>query len=261
VFLENLNANTMKKAMIAFGCCLLVLISRSQQIQDISVKADRPTYNGACPAKITFTATIHYSGSGTVQYTWLRSDGAHGPTRSMTLKGGGTQTINTTWQLGKSYSGWQAVKVLSPVAYESPHATFELACNGSAPAEASPAGAVVGRNKPALQVKNVQVAVNKPSFTGKCPVALSFSATVHYSGSGTIRYTWVNSDGGSNGTLSKQLSGTGTDQLLPHVWQLGRSLSGSATLKIISPVQYQSTPVNFQVNCGASAGARGAGGK
>ncbi|MDP4245958.1 MAG: hypothetical protein Q8932_08930 [Bacteroidota bacterium] len=100
--------------------------------------------------------------------------------------------------------------------------------------------------------------VNKPSYNGACPVALSFTATVHYSGKGMIRYTWVNSDGGSNGTLSKQLSGTGTDVLPSHVWQLGRSLSGSASLKILSPVQVQSTPANFVVNCGA---ARGTGGK
>ncbi|MDP4216716.1 MAG: hypothetical protein Q8927_10990, partial [Bacteroidota bacterium] len=205
---------------------------------------------------------------------------AHAPTRSLTLKAGGTQTINTTWQIGKSYSGWQAVKILSPVAYESPHANFELACNGVAPAGAArvgaPAGAAhvgtpvgsagaggvpgaaAGINKPFLQVQNVQVAVNKPSYNGACPVALSFTATVHYSGKGMIRYTWVNSDGGSNGTLSKQLSGTGTDVLPSHVWQLGRSLSGSASLKILSPVQVQSTPANFVVNCGA---ARGTGGK
>jgi hypothetical protein len=274
--------------LLALFLAVIAIDSGAQQIQNVSVSADNPAYNGACPAKITFTATIHYRGTGSLQYTWLRSDGAHAPTQTLALNGSGTQTLTTYWQLGKSFRGWQALKIVAPGSYESEHADFNLACNGMAPANGPvaspsranlpagpvssaptrinpPAGAVTAGNSrgnvPAgqapqggasLQVQNVQVSVDKPSYDGSCPVTLNFSADIHFTGSGTIRYTWVTSDGGSNAVFTKQLSGAGTDALDKHTWQLGTSISGTASLKILSPVQYQSPPVRFRVGCNAN---------
>jgi hypothetical protein len=260
----------MKKiiSLAVSGILALTLSVTAQQIKNISITANPPSYSGSCPAKITFTATIQYSGSGTLQYTWLRSDNAHAPTRTLKLDGSGTQIVTTTWQLGKSFQGWQAVKVTSPVTYESGHAEFSLACNGTKAATPNPPVTVPNTastpNNPTrgpvaspskanipvpLQIQNAQLTVDKSNYSGKCPVGISFRATIHYTGKGTIRYTWVTSDGGSNGTITKQLSGSGTEILQPHIWQLGRTFSGSVSLKITSPVQYQSSPVSFQVNC------------
>jgi hypothetical protein len=312
--------SNMKKAIPLLALCLAAtaMQTRAQQIKSVSVTADNPAYSGGCPARITFTATIHYSGSGSVQYTWLRSDGAHAPTKTIALSGSGTQTLTTYWQLGKSFQGWQALKIVSPGSYESQHADFSLACNGLPPAKGpgpvaspsranlpagpvsttpshanlpagtmsptpsrtsmpastvtpansrtnAPAGTAASGNSRGnvpsgpvppvaarLQVQNVQVSVDKPSYNGSCPVTVNFSAVVHFTGSGTIRYTWVTSDGGSNATFTKQLSGTGTDELDKHAWQLGKSFAGTASLKILSPVQYQSAPVRFRVGCNAN---------
>ena len=262
---------------MALGAFILANPTQAQQIKNVTVVADQPSYDGACPARITFTATINYTGSGNIQYTWLRSDGAHGPTKSLSLSGGGSQTVTTTWNIGKSYNGWQALKIISPAAYESAHAGFNLTCNGTAAAPARPAGlkpaaangpvaTVGGKPVPAngavqsttgstIQIKDVQVRVDKQSYTGGCPVTLTFRATVHSTGTGVIRYTWVTSDGGSYPVVNKKLSGTGTDELTLHTWQLSKTYSGTATVKILSPAQNQSGGTSFQVTCGTRSPA------
>src|SRR5215471_10864470 len=125
----------MKKSNTLFVLSLMLIteLTLGQQVTNVSITADNPSYKGACPAKINFTAVIHYTGTGNIQYTWLRSDGAKAPTRTLQLKAGGTQTVTTSWQLGKSFSGWQALKIISPRNYESSHADFTIACNGTAP--------------------------------------------------------------------------------------------------------------------------------
>src|SRR5882724_5001530 len=121
----------MKKSHVLFVLSLMMIsrLADGQEISNVSVSSDKPSYNGGCPAKITFTAVIRYTGTGSIQYTWLRSDGAKAPNRTLQLKSGGTATVTTSWQLGKSFSRWQALKISSPENYESSHAAFTVACN------------------------------------------------------------------------------------------------------------------------------------
>lgn len=133
----------------------ITIQTRAQRVNSIDVSVDHPSYTGACPARITFKAVIHYSGAGTLRYQWVRSDGAHPPIMTIQLDGRGTRIINTSWQLGavgKSYSGWEAVKVLSPVSFESAHGEFNLTCTGTTTQQTT--GSSVKKNFPNISGQN-----------------------------------------------------------------------------------------------------------
>jgi hypothetical protein len=153
---------TMKKATLSFISFITFIVitaadTQAQRVERIDLSVDHPSYNGACPAKITFKAVIHYSGAGNLQYQWLRSDGAHAPNMTIKLDGSGTRVVNTSWQLGRSNNGWEAVKILSPGSYKSPQASFNFTCNGSAPQRT--VGSPSRTNVPASRVQNTHSAV------------------------------------------------------------------------------------------------------
>ena len=109
------------------------------RVTAISLKADNPKNGGPCPVTLNFTGSISTDGAGTVQYTFVRSDGATGPVQTLDFKAAGTQTVSTTWTIGNakslpSYQGWQALRIISPNAMESNHETgsFAMNCGGSA---------------------------------------------------------------------------------------------------------------------------------
>jgi len=99
-----------------------------------SLKASPAVYRGDCPGVIKFNGTITSDRAGIVRYIFTRSDGAT-DTNLNTLRflRRGTMKVQTTWTLGGStlcyYTGWEAIKVLSPNAVESNKAKFELKCN------------------------------------------------------------------------------------------------------------------------------------
>lgn len=107
------------------------------RVTDVVLKADNP--NGPCPVTLNFTGSISTDSAGTVQYTFIRSDGATGPVQTLDFKAAGTQTVSTSWTLGDakslpSYQGWQALRVISPNALESSRETgsFAMKCGESA---------------------------------------------------------------------------------------------------------------------------------
>lgn len=97
-----------------------------------SLAASPANYNGPCPAVIKLTGQIFMKAKGTVRYTFLRSDGMMYPIRELVFPGPGAKPVETTWSLGgtavPSYSGWVAIKVLSPIQTESPRAEFDFDC-------------------------------------------------------------------------------------------------------------------------------------
>jgi hypothetical protein len=90
--------------------------------------ADPSAYVGPCPAIINFRGTIRVSRAATVQYQFIRNDGAITPVRTLTFAAAGSQAVGTRWSLNRDYTGWEAIKVLSPVAVESNRANFSIQC-------------------------------------------------------------------------------------------------------------------------------------
>ncbi len=103
------------------------------------LNATPTAYDGVCPAKITFNGHIDANGPGTVKYIFARSDGGVDTvTKTLTFTAAGTQGVTTTWTLGDikvppTYTGWVAIKILSPRQMESSKANFKVVCSTKQP--------------------------------------------------------------------------------------------------------------------------------
>ncbi len=130
--------NAMKKKVM---CQTVTTTQPGQQGQPsgpVRVKAQlgvKPAaYSGNCPALISFRGHITVNQPTTVQYKFIRSDNASAPVQTLTFAKAGTQEVTTTWQLGgpslPTFSGWQAIEVISPVSVQSNKADFKIRCTG-----------------------------------------------------------------------------------------------------------------------------------
>lgn len=84
--------------------------------------------SASCPYAISFKGTIETNAACTVKYKFIRSDGALKPVQTLLFVGPGTKTVTDSWTLRASFSGWEAIQVVAPIAVTSNHADFKLAC-------------------------------------------------------------------------------------------------------------------------------------
>ena len=91
-----------------------------------SLTADPANYTGAYPVTVRFKGNITASGPCIVTYTFSRSDDAIGPTYKMKFARAGSKRVSDTWTLSKDCSGWEQVKIISPVETRSNQAEFTL---------------------------------------------------------------------------------------------------------------------------------------
>ena len=96
----------------------------------VSLRAERLALRSSCPTTVDFRGSITMNGRGTVRYTYERSDGATAPIYTLYFPSAGTKEVSTTWTLGRSYSGYEKLKVMSPNSVESSEARFNLNCGG-----------------------------------------------------------------------------------------------------------------------------------
>lgn len=107
---------------------------QSFHVISATLAASPSAYDGPCPVTIRFIGRITVRGSGTLSYTFARSDGATGPVRTLTFNGERAQTVETTWTLSHpSFSGWQSLRILAPYPVESNRAFFSEVCRRAAP--------------------------------------------------------------------------------------------------------------------------------
>jgi hypothetical protein len=86
-----------------------------------------------CPVTFNFTGRITSDREGIVRYRWVRSDGVFGPVKSITFGSAGTQTVTDSWTLAIAYTGWEALRIVSPNLSQSDHAKFSLGCKAPPP--------------------------------------------------------------------------------------------------------------------------------
>jgi hypothetical protein len=107
------------------------------QVTAVSLTVVPARYEGPCPAVIKFSGNITANGKGVVRYTFIRSDGATGPVFTLTFDSAGRKSVETTWTLGgptlPTYSGWEAIKILSPNEMVSNRAGFRVVCRRPEP--------------------------------------------------------------------------------------------------------------------------------
>jgi hypothetical protein len=218
------------------------------------------SYSGNCPALITFKGHITVSQPTTVQYKFIRSDNAQAPVQSLNFPKAGTQEVETTWQLGgpslPTYSGWEAIQVISPVSAQSNKAAFRIRCagqgqQGGAGQPGAVGGLQTGQQGGPVRVK-AELGVKPPSYTGTCPALISFRGFISVSQPTTVQYRFIRSDNAQAPVQTLNFSKAGTQEV-ETTWQLGGpslpTYSGWEAIEVISPVSIQSNKAEFRIRC------------
>ncbi|MGB1241005.1 MAG: DUF7452 domain-containing protein [Chitinophagales bacterium] len=106
--------------------------SIAPKVTNTKLTAVNPSVTGKCTQVIKFKGSISFNAKGTVKYRFIRSDGGTGRTESVYFAAAGTKVVSTEWHLGKSYSGWEAIEILSHNRIKSNKANFTLKCTNDA---------------------------------------------------------------------------------------------------------------------------------
>jgi hypothetical protein len=195
-------------------------------------------HSGPCGSgfKFDFTATITVTkGPVDVTYKWIRSDGAGAPVETLRFAGTGRQqkTVTDSWTLSASYTGWEAVQILTPNASQSNHANFTLTCSGpTASATAS---------------------VTPHEHTGSCSTGFkfTFNGTISVSsGPVSVTYKWIRSDGAIAPSETLHFPGTGAQSKpVSDTWTLSGDYSGWEAIEILTPNAVKSNRAMFTLTC------------
>jgi len=187
------------------------------------------TFTGVCPKILTLSATFTANGPGAVTYRWERSDIAYSDVKSIIFDEAGTKTITSQWELSESATGWYRVHVLTPRDTTSIPVNYLISCSNTS------------------LVTGVVVSVDPNSYTGVCPKAINFWATITANGPGTITYQWERSDGAIAPVQSITFPSTGA-QMVSTTWTRGGG-TGWQRLHILTPNDVTSNQIDFTVNC------------
>jgi hypothetical protein len=103
-------------------------VSKPMPAVKATLAANPPTYSGPCPVVIHFDGKITVGQACTVKYRFIRSDGTVGPWTTHVFSGMGGTSVQTTWSLAATYSGWVAIEINSPVNVKSSQAAFSATC-------------------------------------------------------------------------------------------------------------------------------------
>ncbi|HUI31924.1 MAG TPA: hypothetical protein VLX91_17070 [Candidatus Acidoferrales bacterium] len=101
------------------------------RITKVEVGVKPASYTGHCPKTFDFHCTITVNHSPvTVEYEWVRSDGAKGPRAQVEIRHGSV-TVSDRWELGEGKEHlreWEMVHIFSPKDMNSHKAVITLNC-------------------------------------------------------------------------------------------------------------------------------------
>jgi hypothetical protein len=225
------------------------------------------SYSGNCPALITFRGHITVSQPTTVQYKFIRSDNASAAVQTLNFPRAGTQEVTTTWQLGgpglPTYSGWEAIQVISPVSGQSNKAEFRIRCAGEGQTgQQGAAGQQPGQQGQQgipIDVK-ARLSAKPASYTGNCPALITFGGYIAVNQPMTVQYKFIRSDNAEAPVQTLYFSSK-SRQEVTTTWQLGGpglpTYSGWEAIQVISPVSVQSNRADFRIRCAGDQGQTG----
>lgn len=213
-----------------------------------------PTNSTACPTEFFFTGRISASGSGTVQYRWIRSDGAVRPIQTLFFPFAGQQSVAPdTWVLNSTQVGWARLEILAPNPLVSPQAQFSLNCAVPTTPTFTPTHTpTYTPTVPPVQVMNATASVS-PNSSTTCPQTFNFTAAITTNGAANVKYQWIRSDGATEPPQIETFLTAGTQNVGPYPWTLGAPgfvTTGGARIKILEPNVLDSNQATFSLNCG-----------
>ena len=195
-----------------------------------------PTSSQTCIQTFVFDGIITVNGPMVVAYTWDRSDSATGPIQKIVFANAGTQKVQTTWSIGRSYEGWERLRIISPVPKTSSETRFSLAC----PAP-----------EPEIQAISVQATVDPESVTPAiCKQTFALRGTITANRAGTLRYRWERSDGLSYPESTVSFSQAGT-KIVSDTWYLDMDTKAWVRLHVLGTNERFSDRASLTLACPA----------
>ena len=82
-------------------------------VTSVLMSVDTTAFTGTCPKTFTFLAGIVVTGSGTVKYHWVFSNGSTG-VQELGYSSGGTQSVSTSRNFDASGTGWAQIYIDEP---------------------------------------------------------------------------------------------------------------------------------------------------
>eukprot|EP01037_Dinobryon_pediforme_P009716 gene9717-9781_t len=129
--------NVMKSIGLALLACLICGSALADpKVLSVSASAKPNRYDGFCPVRVNFAATIVVDLPTKVTYRWERNDGAVSATETVAISGRSAKiksyTATTSWELrhtpGQSFRGTQTLHILAPNDMKSNAAEIVLIC-------------------------------------------------------------------------------------------------------------------------------------
>src|SRR5690242_6759124 len=116
------------RVIFAFVC--FAAVAAPQRPFKVGLALDAPpAITGNChPTRVHFTGRLNATAPGQAQYQWVRSDGANTALKTMNFSRPGPQPVTMDWMLTKSFNGWVALKLLSPIVVETRKVEFQVSC-------------------------------------------------------------------------------------------------------------------------------------
>ncbi|MFI6178715.1 hypothetical protein ACIA8R_24490 [Nonomuraea sp. NPDC051191] len=242
-----------------------------------SVQASPSRHDGACPATVTFTATIQVSRTpAKVGYQWIDSATGEGAVESMYFAGGGPRSRQVTLPLavGTSTAGWRAVRILNAGGHDSGRASYDVTCRVTpgpeptrtptpkptltptpTPTTSSTPRPTTTSEPPAQQPQAAITALTPGDYQGYCDEPVAYQATGRLTlpagPAASVGYWW-SLDGAEwqHQTVSFPAAGQTRTQDVTAAWSLDQSKTGTHKLALTTrPASAQAAERTFALSC------------
>jgi hypothetical protein len=191
------------------------------------------------PLSFSFAGTITVRHAGDVTYEWVGSSGPPGAPATLHFASSGAKQVSLVLRnIRRSVTGWEQIKLTSPVAVESNRASYQATCQrpGSHPHGIS---AMASVNHAAT---TITCGHQRPTFT--------FTGTISEAKPGTVNYYWARGDGTASTPSSLVFTAAGTQSVLPDViTPAADNYADSDTIVITKPVMAASNAATFTLSC------------
>jgi hypothetical protein len=148
--------------------------------------------------------------------------------------GGGYFIVKNSWGTGSGQSGYLYLSY----DYIRVYSKYGFYITGTVPT--------------VFKVTAVSATASPTAYSGKCPGLITFTGHITANMPGTVKYTWLRSDGATSPTETLDFANAGT-KTVTRTWQLGgtglTSYAGWEQVKVISPNAMLSGKANFTLKC------------
>ncbi|GGP86201.1 hypothetical protein [Streptosporangium pseudovulgare] len=211
-----------------------------------ALDARPPVHSGACPATVTFTATIQVSRTpARVGYQWIDSVTGESLPESMHFAAGGPRSRQVSLPLGvgNSTSGWKAVHILSPNGHDSARAAYAVTCrttpqSPSPSATPTPTPTPTPTGPPAGKPEPRIVGVTPGDYEGDCTEPLAYQAagrvTLPAGPARQVTYWWIlDGTAWQRQVLDFPAGDRPRSQDVSATWSLGPGAGGDHTIGLM----------------------------